>query len=73
MPAAQGSALHLRMIIDKALAKVFGTANERELKRLAPIVAEISAKEPEIAKLSDDQLRGKTVEFRARLANGETL
>src|SRR5678815_5132713 len=61
------------MIVDTLLAKVIGTQNERDLKRLRPLVAEISAKEPEIAKLSDDQLRGKTVEFRARLANGETL
>ncbi len=61
------------MIVDTLLAKVIGTQNERDLKRLRPFVAEISAKEPEIEKLSDDQLRGKTVEFRTRLANGETL
>lgn len=61
------------MIIDKALAKVFGTANERELKKLWPVVADISALEPAIKALSDEQLRGRTVEFRARLANGETL
>ena len=61
------------MIVDTLLAKVIGTQNERDLKRLRPFVAEINAKEPEIQKLSDEQLRGKTVEFRARLANGETL
>jgi preprotein translocase subunit SecA len=61
------------MIVDTLLAKVIGTQNERDLKRLRPFVAEISAKEPEIEKLSDDQLRGKTVEFRTRLANGEPL
>ncbi|HMC78204.1 MAG TPA: DEAD/DEAH box helicase, partial [Vicinamibacterales bacterium] len=61
------------MIIDKALAKVFGTANERELKRLTPVVAEINAHEPAVKALSDTQLRDKTVEFRTRLANGETL
>ena len=61
------------MIVDTLLAKVIGTANDRELKRLRPLVAEISAKEPEIQKLSDEQLRGKTVEFRHRLAQGETL
>ncbi len=55
------------------LAKVFGTENERELKRLAPLVAEINAFEPSIAQLSDDQLRSKTTEFRERLAKGETL
>jgi preprotein translocase subunit SecA len=61
------------MIIDKALAKVFGTANERELKRLAPIVVEVNALEPAIKALSDTQLRDKTGEFRTRLVQGETL
>jgi preprotein translocase subunit SecA len=61
------------MIIDKALAKVFGTANERELKRLAPAVAEINALEPATQALSDEQLRQKTVEFRERFEKGETL
>jgi preprotein translocase subunit SecA len=61
------------MIIDKALAKVFGTANERELKRLSPIVAEINALEPATQALSDEQLRLKTAEFRDRVAKGETL
>src|SRR3954469_17041236 len=60
------------MIIDKALAKVFGTANERELKRLTPVVAEINAHEPTIKVLGESQIRYKTVEFRTRLANGET-
>jgi preprotein translocase subunit SecA len=55
------------------LKKIFGSANERELKRLAPIVDEINSFEPEISKLSDDQLRGKTAEFRQRLENGEEL
>src|SRR5687768_1391908 len=61
------------MIIDTLLAKVIGTQNERELKRIRPLVAEINAKEPEIQALSDDALRGKTIEFRQRLANGEAL
>jgi preprotein translocase subunit SecA len=61
------------MIVDTLLAKVIGTANDRELKRLRPLVAEISAKEPEIQKLSDEQLRRQTAEFRQRLANGEAL
>ncbi len=61
------------MIIDKALAKVFGTANERDLKKLWPVVADITALEPSIKALSDEQIRGRTAEFRARLANGETL
>jgi preprotein translocase subunit SecA len=61
------------MWIDKVLAKIFGTANERELKRIRPLVAEINAREPEIQRLTDEQLRGKTAEFRERLAAGATL
>src|SRR5881628_3719321 len=61
------------MWFDKVLAKIFGTANERELKRLRPIVAEINAREPDVRERSDEQLRGKTAEFRERLAAGATL
>jgi preprotein translocase subunit SecA len=61
------------MFIDKALAKVFGTANERDLKRMAPIVTAINALEPSVQLLTDDQLRAKTVEFRDRFKNGEAL
>src|SRR4030088_253949 len=60
-------------MLDTLLAKVVGTQNERELKRLRPLVAEIGALEPSIQALSDDQLRAKTAEFRARIAQGETL
>ena len=60
-------------MIGQLLAKVIGTQNERELKRLRPRVAEISALEPQIQALSDEQLRGKTAEFRKRVADGETL
>ncbi|HEY3885282.1 MAG TPA: DEAD/DEAH box helicase, partial [Vicinamibacterales bacterium] len=59
--------------IDKVLAKVFGTANDRWLKRMQPVVADISALEPQIQSLSDDQLRDKTAEFRQRLTDGATL
>ena len=52
-------------MINKAIAKVFGTKNEREVKRLMPRVAAISALEPEMQRLSDEQLRAKTDEFRA--------
>src|SRR3954469_2813458 len=61
------------MIVDTLLAKVIGTQNERDLKRLRPYVAAINAKEPEIEKLTDEQLRSKTADFRARFANGDTL
>ncbi|MGE0130856.1 MAG: preprotein translocase subunit SecA [Blastocatellales bacterium] len=54
--------------IEKALTKVFGSANERLLKRLMPVVVRINALESEVKRLSDDQLRAKTEEFRARLA-----
>ena len=61
------------MIVDTLLAKVIGTQNQRDLKRLRPIVAAVNAREPEIEPLTEEQLRGKTVEFRQRLAAGETL
>ena len=61
------------MMIDKVLGKIFGTKNERELKRLQPYVAQINALEPAIRALSDAELRAKTDEFRARLKDGATL
>src|SRR5690242_10008852 len=57
-----------------ALARgLFGTANDRIVKGLDKPVAKINALEPEFAKLTDEQLRAKTTEFRERLAKGETL
>ena len=57
-----------------ALARsLFGTANDRIVKGFDKPVAKINALEPEFSKLSDEALRGKTVEFRERLAKGETL
>ncbi|MCM3338759.1 preprotein translocase subunit SecA [Paenibacillus sp. MER TA 81-3] len=53
--------------------KIFGDANEREVKRLMKTVELISGMEPEFEKLSDDQLRAKTDEFRERLEKGDTL
>src|SRR5918999_605187 len=61
------------MLVDTLLAKVIGTQNERELKRIRPLIAEINEKEPAIQQLSDEGLRGKTAEFRQRVANGESL
>src|SRR3954451_2233106 len=60
-------------MLDTLLAKVVGTQNDRELKRLRPIVAEVNALESSTQPLSDAELRGKTDEFRQRLAQGETL
>ncbi len=54
-------------MINTLLGKVFGTKNEREVKRLQPRVAAINALEPAMQKLSDDELRAKTAEFRARI------
>ncbi|MDP2798333.1 MAG: preprotein translocase subunit SecA, partial [Deltaproteobacteria bacterium] len=55
------------------LAKVFGTKNEREIDRLGSILSYINSLEPFVQALSDDALRGKTAEFKNRLANGESL
>jgi preprotein translocase subunit SecA len=59
-------------MIQKLLAKVVGTQNERELKRLRPLVAQVNALEPSVQALSDEALREKTATFRKRLADGET-
>jgi preprotein translocase subunit SecA len=56
------------VVFDKVLTKVFGTANERVVKRLVPVVAQINALEESVQKLSDDQLRAKTAEFKSRVA-----
>jgi preprotein translocase subunit SecA len=60
-------------MIQTLLAKVVGTQNERELKRLRPLVGEINAHEPAIQALSEEQLRAKTAEFRERVGQGATL
>jgi len=54
-------------LINTVMAKVFGTKNERELKRLAPRVEAINVLEPAMQKLSDEELRAKTDEFRRRM------
>ncbi len=55
------------------LKKIIGTKNERDLKRIRPLVERINEIERGFQALTDDQLRAKTEEFRARLAKGETL
>src|SRR5688572_9663937 len=57
------------MNFDKVLTKVFGSSNERFLKSIRPIVEEINALEPEIQKLTDEQLREKTALFKAQIAD----
>src|SRR5690242_9104701 len=54
-------------MLDTLIKQVTGDPNIRELKRLDPIVRQINALEPAVKGLSDEQLRGKTVEFRAGL------
>jgi preprotein translocase subunit SecA len=56
-----------------ALRKIFGTKHEREMKSIQPVVDKINALEPQMQKLSDEQLKAKTPEFQARLKNGETV
>lgn len=60
-------------MITQILAKIFGTKNERELKRIYPIVSRINELEASISQLADEQLTSKTIEFRERLSRGETL
>ena len=60
-------------MIAQLLAKFFGTANARALKRMQPIVERINALEPSIQVLSDDALTLKTIEFKEQLAQGKTL
>ncbi len=55
------------------LKKIFGSKNERELKRIRPLVQRINELEAEIRPLSDDQLRAKTGEFKERIDRGESL
>ena len=57
----------------KLMEKILGTHSERELKRVYPLVDKIEALGPEMEALSDEQLRGKTQEFKDRLEKGETL
>jgi len=60
-------------MVGKIFKKVFGTKNDRELKSLRKTVEKINQHESSFKELSDEQLRNKTVEFRERLASGETL
>ncbi|MFH1653122.1 MAG: preprotein translocase subunit SecA [Pseudomonadota bacterium] len=60
-------------MFNNVLKKIFGTSNERYLKSIQPIVAEINALEPSISKLSDAELKSKTAYFKERLAQGATL
>jgi preprotein translocase subunit SecA len=54
-------------LINKFIAKMFGTSNEREIKRIVPLMERVNVLEPETKQLSDEQLRAKTDEFRQRI------
>jgi preprotein translocase subunit SecA len=54
-------------LINKFIAKIFGTSNEREIKRIVPLMERVNVIEPETKQLSDEQLRAKTDEFRQRI------
>jgi preprotein translocase subunit SecA len=60
-------------MFDGIIRNVFGSSNDRELKKITPLVAEINAFEPRISALSDSDLQSKTAEFRQRIANGQSL
>jgi len=60
-------------MIEGALAKVFGTKHDREIKKILPLVSAIGDLEPELKKLSDQELAAKTVDFKQRVANGAPL
>ncbi len=60
-------------MIEGALAKVFGTKHDREIKAIRPLVAAINDLEPQLQKLSDAELASKTREFQQRVANGASL
>src|SRR5688500_18961788 len=60
-------------MITNVLTKIFGSRNDRLLKQYSAVVAQINALEPEMAKLSDPELRGKTEELKRRSAEGATL
>ncbi len=60
-------------MINTVMKKIFGTRNDREIKRIMKIVDEINKLEPDVEKLKDEQLREKTVEFRQRIEKGEAI
>ncbi|MBW2573481.1 MAG: preprotein translocase subunit SecA, partial [Deltaproteobacteria bacterium] len=60
-------------MITNILTKVFGSKNERELKKITPIVESINALEAEMRKMSDEQLKAQTTLFKERCSNGESI
>jgi preprotein translocase subunit SecA len=60
-------------LFNKVVAAVFGTSNEREIKRILPRVEQINSLEPAMKQLSDEQLRAKTQEFRERIRERRSM
>ena len=60
-------------MIQKLIKKVIGSAHQREMKRLQPLVDKINLLEPQFKELSNDQLKAKTPEFKERITRGEHL
>ncbi|AML60049.1 Protein export cytoplasm protein SecA ATPase RNA helicase [Serratia rubidaea] len=63
----------IKHMLVKLLTKVFGSRNDRTLRRMRKVVEQINRMEPDMEKLSDDELKAKTNEFRERLKKGETV
>ncbi len=60
-------------MIKELISAIFGSQNERDIKKIRPVVDKINSLEPSIKELSDEQLKNKTLEFKDRLSKGETL
>ena len=60
-------------MLDPILAKIFGTKNERDIKKMRPVIAAINDLEPQLQPLSDADLAAKTQDFKQRVANGEPI
>ncbi len=60
-------------MLDTIVRRIVGSKNDREIKKIQPVVEQVNALEPRISSLSDEQLQTKTAEFRQRLENGESL
>ncbi|HJX60453.1 MAG TPA: hypothetical protein VJ462_04135, partial [Thermodesulfobacteriota bacterium] len=60
-------------MIGTLIKKIVGSKNERELKRIQPMIQRINALEPQVRPLTDDQLRAKTSELKERIDRGESL
>jgi preprotein translocase subunit SecA len=59
--------------VSSGLVRLFGNSNERQIRRMQPVVARINELEPTMQALSDEEMKAKTVDYRQRRANGETL